>query len=39
VQVDKNSKAKIKGIMFLTYQVTTKLVDRIEIKVQSKGLS
>ncbi|KAF1929925.1 cytochrome P450 [Didymella exigua CBS 183.55] len=37
VQVDKKGRAKTKGIMFSTHQVTAKPVDGMEIKVQVKG--
>lgn len=37
LQVDKKGKAKTKGTMFSTHQVTAKPVDGMEIKVQIKG--
>lgn len=37
VQVDEKGKAKTKGTMFSTHQVTAKPVDGMEIKVQVKG--
>lgn len=37
VQVDEKGRAKTKGVMFSTHQVTAKPVDGMEIKVQMKG--
>ncbi|KAJ4314247.1 hypothetical protein N0V94_006555 [Neodidymelliopsis sp. IMI 364377] len=39
VQIDGKGKAKTKGMMFSTHQVTAKPVDGMEIKVQVKGSS